>query len=170
MSRMVAIETLAPTVSLYKPLSPPRFSVLTHPLSHLKNYYYYSPPLLLHHSHTHPYTLSLLSLSLSLQYNNTTHYNMKIQAALILTFLSMASISALPVEQEAGEWGVGRRTPRAGEWGVGRRTPRAEDAEAGEWGVGRRTPRAEDAEAGEWGVGRRTPRAEEVEASETVTN
>ena len=79
---------------------------------------------------------------------------MKIQAALILSVLSLATISALPVEQEAGEWGVGRRTPRA------------EDAEAGEWGVGRRTPRAEDAEAGEWGVGRRTPRAEDAEAIE----
>jgi len=76
---------------------------------------------------------------------------MNLLAILILAGLSLtSSTSALPVNKEAGEWGVGRRTPRAGviagEWGVGRRTPRAQEPEAGviagEWGVGRRTPRA----------------------------
>ncbi|KAK3828319.1 MAG: hypothetical protein J3Q66DRAFT_394614 [Benniella sp.] len=60
---------------------------------------------------------------------------MNLLAVLILAGLSLTSSTfALPLNKEAGEWGVGRRTPRAQE-------PEA-DVIAGEWGVGRRTPRA----------------------------
>ncbi|KAF9364426.1 hypothetical protein BGX34_001588 [Mortierella sp. NVP85] len=95
---------------------------------------------------------------------------MNLFAILILAGLSLTSNTlALPLNKEAGEWGVGRRTPRAqepeagviaGEWGVGRRTPRAQEPEAGviagEWGVGRRTPRAG------FIAGNRTPRVVEL--------